>query len=83
MSVFLQLEMTNIYAIGMAPTASALDSVVNAEPESARWSLIGSRYVASSPVNLLALNESVQCIHSLDQMSWYNVAYLCDETTSI
>ena len=56
---------------------SALDSVVNAKPESARWSLMGSRYIASSLANLLALNESVQCICSLDRMSQYNVAYLC------
>ena len=61
----------------MPPTASALGSVVNAEPESAGWSLISSRYVASGPMNSLALNESVQCICSLDRMSWYNVAYLC------
>ena len=61
MSVFLWLGMTNIYAIGVAPMASALGSVVNAKPESARWSLISSRYVASGPVNSLALNESVQC----------------------
>ena len=62
----------------MAPMASALGSVVNAKLESAGWSLIGSIYVASGPVNSLALNESVQCIHSLDQMSQYNVAYLCE-----
>ena len=61
----------------MAPTASALGSVVNAKPESAGWSPISSRYVASSPANSLAPNESVQCIRSLDRMSWYNVAYLC------
>ena len=77
MSVFLWLGMTNIYTVGVAPTGSALGSVVNAEPESAGWLLIGSIYVASSPANSLALNESVQCIHSLDQMSRYNVAYLC------
>ena len=40
---------------------SALGSVVNAEPESAGWLLISSRYVASSPANSLAPNESVQC----------------------
>ena len=40
---------------------SALGSVVNAKPESARWLLTGSRYVASSPANSLALNELVQC----------------------
>ena len=61
----------------MAPMVSALGSVVNAEPESAGWSPIGSIYVASGPVNSLALNKSVQCIRLLDQMSQYNVAYLC------
>ena len=77
MSVFLRLGMTNIYAVGVAPTASALGSVVNAEPESAGWSPISSRYVASGPANSLAPNELVQCIRSLDRMSRYNVAYLC------
>ena len=63
--------------------ALALGSVVNAKPESAGWFLISSRYVSSGPANLLALNESVQCICSLDRMSWYNVAYLCgNECTS-
>ena len=66
----------------MAPTVLALGSVVNAEPESAGWLLIGSIYVTSGSVNLLALNELVQCIHSLDRMSQYNVAYLCDLSTS-
>ena len=66
----------------MAPTASALGSVVNAKPESAGWLPISSIYVASSPANSLAPNESVQCICSLDWMSWYNVAYLCAPTTS-
>ena len=66
MSVFLRLGMTNIYAIGVAPIGSALGFVVNAEPESARWLPISSRYVASGPANLLALNESVQCIRLLD-----------------
>ena len=56
---------------------SALGSMVNAEPESAGWLPIGSIYVASGPANLLALNESVQCIRSLDRMNQYNVAYLC------
>ena len=56
--------------------ASALGSVVNAKPESAGWLPISSRYVASSPANLLTPNESVQCIRLLDRMSWYNVAYL-------
>ena len=46
--------------------ASALGSVVNPEPESAGWLPIGSRYVASGPANLLAPNELVQCIRSLD-----------------
>ena len=41
--------------------ALALGSVVNAEPESAGWLLISSIYVASSPANSLAPNESVQC----------------------
>ena len=77
MSVFLWLGMTNIYTVSVAPMGSALGSVVNAEPESARWLPIGSRYVASSPANSLALNESVQCIRLLDRMSRYNVAYLC------
>ena len=67
----------------MASTALALGSVLNAEPESARWSPISSIYVASSPANSLAPNESVQCIRSLDQMSWYNVAYLCEETVAV
>ena len=62
----------------MALMASALGSVVNAKPESAGWSLIGSRYVASSPANLLALNELVQCPHLLDRISQHNVAYLCE-----
>ena len=61
----------------MAPMALALGSVVNAEPESARWLLIGSIYVASGPANSLELNELVQCIRSLDRISRCNVAYLC------
>ena len=71
-------EWQNIYAISMAPMLSALGSVVNAKPESARWLPTSSRYIASSPANLLTQNELVQCIHSLDQMSQYNVAYLCE-----
>ena len=50
----------------MASMASALDLVVNANAEGAGQLLIGSRYVASGPANLLALNELVQCNHSLD-----------------
>ena len=67
----------NIYAVGVAPTASALGSVVNAEPESAGWLPIGSIYVASGPANSLAPSESLQCNHLLVQVSHYNVAYLC------
>ena len=55
------------------PSASALGSVVNAEPESAGWSLTSSRYVASSPANSLALNELVQC--SLPMCVQYLVHY--------
>ena len=77
MSVFLWLGMTKYLHCQHGPMASALGSVVNAKPESAGWSPISSRYVASSPANPLAPNELVQCIHSLDRMSRYNVAYLC------
>ena len=33
--------------------------------------------VADVPANLLAPSELLQCNHSLDQVSCYNVAYLC------
>ena len=44
-------EWQNIYAIGMASLALALGSMVNADAESARLSLIHSRYVPSSGSN--------------------------------
>ena len=37
--------------------------------------------VADVPVNLLALSESLQCNRLLDQVSHYNVAYLCEGCT--
>ena len=56
------------------------DTVVLADIGSVVWwadaDVLASRD-ANEPANSLAPSKLVHCKHSLDQMSWYNIAYLC------
>ena len=69
------------------PTSPDLvaDTVVLADIGSVVWSadadVLAGRD-ANEPANSLASSQSVHCKRSLDRMSRYNVAYLCDQGRS-